>query len=144
VDVSLRLEGDAVVARRDGAEGPVEKLEHPDAAWRARSALANPNAGELLVSAAEGWELVDLGGRHHAGGGSHGSLVAGDSFVPVVTVGLQAELMAGSIAGEAGGARSEDRAPSALGGRITDVAPAVLAHFGVAVPDSMEVLAGVG
>ena len=79
--------------------------------------LANPNAGELLVSAAEGWELVDLGGRHHVGGGSHGSLVAGDSFVPVVTVGLQAELH-----------------------RITDVAPAVLAHFGVAVPESMEAL----
>jgi hypothetical protein len=121
VDVTLRLEGDEVVARRDGADGPVEKLEQPDAAWRARSALANPNAGELLVSAAEGWELADLGGRHHAGGGSHGSLVAGDSFAPVVTVGLQAEVR-----------------------RITDVAPAVLAHFGVPVPESMEAMAGVG
>jgi hypothetical protein len=121
VDVTLRREGDEVVARRDGADGPVEWLEQPDAAWRARSALANPNAGDLLVSAADGWELVDLGGRHHAGGGSHGSLVAGDSLVPVVTVGLHAELH-----------------------RITDVAPAVLAHFGVAVPESMEALAGVG
>jgi predicted AlkP superfamily pyrophosphatase or phosphodiesterase len=121
VDVSLRLEGGDVVARRDGADGPVDKLEHPDAAWRARTALANPNAGELLVSAAEGWELADLGGRHHAGGGSHGSLLAGDSFAPLVTVGLQAELR-----------------------RITDVAPAVLRHFGVAVPPSMEELAGVG
>jgi predicted AlkP superfamily pyrophosphatase or phosphodiesterase len=121
VDVTLRLEGGDVVARRGGADGPVEKLEHPDVAWRARSALANPNAGELLVSAAEGWELTDLGGRHHAGGGSHGSLLAGDSFAPVVTVGLQTELR-----------------------RITDVAPAVLGHFGVEVPQSMEVLAGVG
>jgi hypothetical protein len=121
VNVTLRLEGDEVVARREGADGPVDKLEHPDAAWRARSALANPNAGELLVSAAEGWELADLGGRHHAGGGSHGSLVAGDSLVPVVTAGLQAEVR-----------------------RITDVAPAALAHFGVAIPDSMETLAGVG
>ena len=142
VDVTLRREGEEIVARRDGADGPVEKLEHPDVAWRARSALANPNAGELLVSAAEGWELTDLGGRHHAGGGSHGSLVAGDSFVPVVTVGLKAELMAGSIAGEASDAQPDDRAPSAL--RITDVAPVVLAHFGVAVPASMEALAGVG
>ena len=121
VDVTLRREGDEVVARRDGADAPVEKLEHPDAAWRARSALANPNAGELLVSAAEGWELTDLGGRHHAGGGSHGSLVAGDSLVPVVSVGLQAELR-----------------------RITDVAPAVLEHFGVAAPPSTEAPAGVG
>ena len=121
VDVTLRREGDEVTARREGADAAVEKLDHPDAAWRARSALANPNAGELLVSAADGWELTDLGGRHHAGGGSHGSLVAGDSFVPVVTVGVEAELR-----------------------RITDVAPAVLAHFGVDVPDSMEALAGVG
>jgi predicted AlkP superfamily pyrophosphatase or phosphodiesterase len=120
VDVTLRREGDLVVARKDGEDAPVEKLDHPDAAWRARSALANPNAGELLVSAAEGWELADLGGRHHAGGGSHGSLVAGDSFVPLVTVGLEAEPR-----------------------RITDVAPAVLEHFGVAVPDAMEAPAGV-
>jgi hypothetical protein len=121
VDVSLRREGEEVVARCDGTDVPVEKLEHPDAAWRARSALANPNAGELLVSAAEGWELTDLGGRHHAGGGSHGSLVAGDSLVPVLTVGVEAEV-----------------------GRITDVAPAVLEHFGVAAPPSMEAPAGVG
>ncbi len=121
VDVTLRREGDDVIARRDGADAPVEKLDHPDAAWRARSALANPNAGELLVSAAQDWELTDLGGRHHAGGGSHGSLVAGDSFVPVVTVGVEGEVR-----------------------RITDVAPAVLAHFGVAVPASMEALTGVG
>ena len=121
VEVTLRREGEQVIARRDGADAPVEKLDHPDAAWRARSALANPNAGELLVSASEGWELADLGGRHHAGGGSHGSLVAGDSLVPLVTVGLRAEPQ-----------------------RITDVAPAVLEHFGVAVPESMEALAGVG
>jgi hypothetical protein len=121
VDVTLRREGDDVIARRDGADAPVEKLDHPDAAWRARSALANPNAGELLVSAAEGWELADLGGRHHAGGGSHGSLVAGDSIVPILTIGLGAELR-----------------------RITDVAPGVLEHFGVAVPPAMETSVGVG
>jgi len=121
VELTLRGEGDEVVARREGADVPVEELEHPDAAWRARSALANPNAGELLVSAAEGWELTDLGGRHHVGGGSHGSLAAGDSFVPLLTVGLQAELR-----------------------RITDVAPAVLDHFGVREPPSMEAAAGVG
>jgi predicted AlkP superfamily pyrophosphatase or phosphodiesterase len=120
VDVTLRREGDQVVARKDGEDAPVETLDHPDAAWRARSALSDPNAGELLVSAAEGWELADLGGRHHAGGGSHGSLVAGDSLVPLVTVGVEAEPR-----------------------RITDVAPAVLEHFGVAVPDAMEAPAGV-
>ena len=43
---------------------------------RASAALRNPNAGDVLVSAAPGFEFADLAGRHHAGGGSHGSLVA--------------------------------------------------------------------
>jgi predicted AlkP superfamily pyrophosphatase or phosphodiesterase len=106
VDVTLRLEDGRVVARRDGADGDVDELEHPDAPYRAAAALANPNAGELLVSAAEGWEFADLGGRHHAGGGSHGSLVSGDSIVPVLRIGVEAEI-----------------------GRITDVTPAVLSHL---------------
>jgi len=106
VEVTLRLEGDEIVARRDGADGRVDALEHPDAARRVRAALANPNAGELLVSAADGWEFADLGGRHHAGGGSHGSLLAGDSIVPVLTIGVDATI-----------------------DRITDVAPAALAQL---------------
>jgi hypothetical protein len=106
VDVTLRADGDRVVARRDGADGDPAQLEHPDAEHRVRAALANPNAGELLVSAAEGWEFADLGGRHHAGGGSHGSLVAGDSIVPVLQIGIDAPIE-----------------------RITDVTPAALAHF---------------
>jgi hypothetical protein len=72
------------------------------------STLANPNAGEVLVSAAPGYEFADLGGRHHAGGGSHGSLGAGDSLVPMLVVGLE-------------------RLPRS----IVDVAPAVLEHFGL-------------
>jgi hypothetical protein len=107
VEVTMRRDGDELVARRDGADFPVADLEHPDALHRVRAALMNPNAGELLVSAAEGWEFADLGGRHHAGGGSHGSLVAGDSIVPVLMVGIDAEIA-----------------------RITDVAPAALTHFG--------------
>ena len=129
VETTLWREGAEAVARREGEElrfrpgtsdgwetsGDASLLDHPDALNRAWAALANPNAGELLVSAAEGWELADLGGRHHAGGGSHGSLVAGDTLVPLVTVGIKAEVH-----------------------RITDVAPAVLAYFGVRVPESME------
>ena len=92
---------DHVVRRRRGARY-VDEDNWPE--YRA-AALANPNAGEVLVSATPGWEFVDLGGRDHAGGGSHGSLVEGDSIVPVLTVGI-------------------DAAP----GRITDVAPALIAH----------------
>jgi hypothetical protein len=42
----------------------------------------------VIVSAAPGWEFVDLAGRGHLGGGSHGSLEAADSEVPMLTVGL--------------------------------------------------------
>ena len=106
VDVTLRVEDGDVVARRDGADGRPGELEHPDADARVRSALANPNAGDLLISAAEGWEFADLGGRHHTGGGSHGSLVAGDSLVPLLTIGID-----GAV------------------DRITEITPAVLAHL---------------
>jgi hypothetical protein len=81
---------------------------HPDGRVRMAAALHNPNAGEVLVSAAPGWEFCDLGGRHHAGGGSHGSLTAGDSEVPMLTVGVDGDAE-----------------------RIADVAGLVLAHLGV-------------
>jgi hypothetical protein len=42
----------------------------------------------VLVSAAPGWEFYDLAGRHHLGGGSHGSLEAADSVVPMLAIGL--------------------------------------------------------
>ena len=78
---------------------------------RAWAALANPNAGELLLSAAEGVEFADLAGGSHAGGGSHGSLVAGDSEVPVLSV---------------------NAGPPP--GSITGIAPLVAQSFGVDPP----------
>ena len=88
----LYREGDEAVARREGEElrfapadgdwrtsGDRSLLDQPDALERAWAALANPNAGELLVSPPLGVELTDLAGRSHLGGGSHGSLEAGDS-----------------------------------------------------------------
>jgi predicted AlkP superfamily pyrophosphatase or phosphodiesterase len=120
VDVVLWREGGEAVARRDGEElrfgpavvsGDAAILDHPGGRERAWAALANPNAGELIVSAAAGWEFSDLAHRHHVGGGSHGSLLAGDSEVPMLTVGLDV-----------------------LPGSIVDVMPAVLGHFGVAAP----------
>ena len=62
----------------------------------------------MIVSAAPGIEFADLAGRHHVGGGSHGSLLAGDSEVPMLTIGV-------------------DAAPQT----IVDVAPAVIQHFGL-------------
>jgi hypothetical protein len=77
-----------LIVRQDGDEDDALLDAVPEGRARAAAALANPNAGEVLVSAATGWEFVDLAGRHHSGGGSHGSLEAADSEVPMLTVGL--------------------------------------------------------
>jgi hypothetical protein len=110
VDVALFLENGAVVARRGGDEDLAILDEYPDGRARAEAALRNPNAGEVVVSAAAGWEFGDLGGRHHVGGGSHGALAASDSEVPMLTIGLG------------------EPPPS-----ITQIKALLLAHFGVAV-----------
>jgi predicted AlkP superfamily pyrophosphatase or phosphodiesterase len=124
VETSLFLEGNEAVARREAAElrfapsrdgwrtsGDESVLDYPNGFERAWAALRNPNAGDVLVSAAPGAEFADLAGRSHAGGGSHGSLLAGDSEVPLLTVGIDLE-------------------PHA----ITDLAPLTLAHFGIEPP----------
>src|SRR5262245_33920600 len=98
VGLALFLEDGRVVARARGEEDPALLDAHPDGHARAAAALRNPNAGEGIVSAAPGWEFVDLAGRHHLRGGSHGSIGAEDSVVPMLTVGLDAETPA-SIAG---------------------------------------------
>jgi hypothetical protein len=110
VDVVLFREDGGGVALRDGEELP---LGPQDDGWRGRAwrALANPNAGDVVVSAAPGVEFADLGGRHHVGGGSHGSLLDGDSLVPMLVVGAAAP-------------------PSEIAG----VAPLVLRHFGIEAP----------
>jgi hypothetical protein len=134
-DVVLFREDEAVVARREGSElrfaleGEEWRLEgdpavldldrYPNGLQRAWHAARAPTAGDILVSATEGWELVDGGGRHHAGGGSHGSLVAGDSFVPLIAAGF-------------------DEPPLPPEPGITDLAPLVLAQLGVPAPESMR------
>jgi len=86
--IVLFREDGRVVARRDGDEDPALLDTVPDGHVRAEAALRNPNAGEVLVSAAPGWEFADLAGRDHLGGGSHGSLETADSEVPMLAVGL--------------------------------------------------------
>ncbi len=88
VGMTLFLENGELVARHAGDEDPSLLDAFPDGHARALGALRNPNSGDVLVSAAPGWEFRDLGGRHHRGGGSHGSLEASDSEVPMLTVGL--------------------------------------------------------
>ncbi|MFL6020627.1 MAG: alkaline phosphatase family protein, partial [Gaiellaceae bacterium] len=115
VETVLFREGEDVVARREGEDVGVERdgalFDYPDGGARAWAALQNPNAGDVLVSAAPGFEFADLAGRHHAGGGSHGSLRRGDSEVPMLTIGVDADIES-----------------------IVDVAPTLLRHFGVEPP----------
>jgi predicted AlkP superfamily pyrophosphatase or phosphodiesterase len=105
--------------RTGGDERVLDPSRYPNGLERGWCALACPNAGEVIVSAAPGWEFEDLGGRHHGGGGSHGSLLAGDSTIPIIATGLE-------------GLPLSDH-PS-----ITDLAPLALSHFGVEAPASMR------
>jgi predicted AlkP superfamily pyrophosphatase or phosphodiesterase len=124
VEAALFLEDDEAVVRREGEElrfapgpagwstsGDEGLLGYPGGLERAWAALVNPNAGEVIVSAAPGFEFADLAGGHHVGGGSHGSLRRGDSEVPMLTIGVDAQPQS-----------------------IVDIAPAILEHFGLEPP----------
>jgi hypothetical protein len=126
VDLVGFREADRAVVRRGGEElrfapGGDGWLEEgargllgdcPRGLERLWHALACEAGGDVYVAAAGGAELVDLGGRHHLGGGSHGSLIAGDSLVPMLFVGIDTAGLPGL--------------PS-----ITDLSPLVRRHFGV-------------
>jgi hypothetical protein len=71
--------------RRDGA---LASDAYPDCLARLWAALSASHAGDVLISLAPGWECVDWGGASHAGGGSHGSLAAGDSLGPLLVCGV--------------------------------------------------------
>jgi hypothetical protein len=85
---SWSVEGDPAVLEADVSDGTLHTPDHPDALDRVWSALTCPTSGELLLSAAPGWEFADLGGQAHVGGGSHGSLRAEDSLGALVVCGI--------------------------------------------------------
>jgi hypothetical protein len=74
------VEGDLAVLRAELQDGRFLSTEYPDALARVWSALHCPTAGDILLSAAPGYEFVDWGGSDHVGGGSHGSLHRSDSL----------------------------------------------------------------
>jgi len=137
VDVALFLEDGWAVARRDreelrfapggagfrvsGDPDVLDPCRYPDGLARAWHGVAGARAGDVVVSAAEGWELADIGGRDHRGGGSHGSLLADDSIVPMLALGLEGVGLSPQP-------------------RIAELVCATLAHFGLpgsSAPDAV-------
>jgi predicted AlkP superfamily pyrophosphatase or phosphodiesterase len=114
---SWSVEGDLATIRAEIQDGILICTEYPDALARVWSSLKCPTSGDVLLSAAPGYEFVDWGGADHVGGGSHGSLHRSDS--------LGALLWCGT-------------GPDSRGAReqwsLRDVAPMVREHFG-APPD---------
>ena len=108
------LQGDLGALGLERRDHVLVSDEYPDGLGRLWAALTAPHAGDVVVSLADGWECVDWGGTSHAGGGSHGSLSAGDSLCPLLLVGL-----------EPGTAELREQ------WRLCDVAGLVRGHFGL-------------
>jgi len=108
------LEGETAALAAVVEDGKLRSETYPDPLARVWSALTAPHAGDFVVSLALGFEAVDWGGVTHAGGGSHGSLHAGDSLGPLLFVGC--------------GPESADAKEQWT---LRDVAPVVREHFGL-------------
>jgi hypothetical protein len=137
VDLALFLEEGSAVVRRageelrfapredgwqlEGDEDVLDATRYPNGLERAWRALTCRTSGDVLVSAADGCEFTDLGGRAHVGGGSHGSLVAEDSVVPLLAAGFE-------------------RSPFESEPQTSDLAPLALRQLGIDPPASMHVL----
>ena len=109
-----RVSGDPDALGLRVMHGVVRSDEFPDALGRVWEATRCAQAGEVLLTASPGVEFIDWGGAAHMGGGSHGSLCAGDSLAPLICCGL------------------EGVPPQHEQWSIADVTPLIAAHFGLA------------
>jgi predicted AlkP superfamily pyrophosphatase or phosphodiesterase len=109
-----KVEGDLGVLEATVEDGRLGSDTYPDPLARVWSALNAPHAGDFVLSLEPGYEAVDWGGVTHVGGGSHGSLHAGDSLGPLLFVGCGPQ---------SAGERSQ--------WTLSDVAPVVRDHFGL-------------
>ncbi len=82
------IEGELEVLEASVRDGHLHAPAYPDALARVWSALTCPTSGDVLLSAAPGYEFLDWGGQAHVGGGSHGSLHAEDSLGALVLCGV--------------------------------------------------------
>ncbi len=109
------IDGNLEALDLKASDGVLTSRTYPNVLGRVWSALVSRGAGDVLISAARGYEFTDWGGGHHVGGGSHGSLRRGDSLGALAFVNCGPDL-------DPGGAWPVEWA-------ITDVAPIVVSHF---------------
>jgi predicted AlkP superfamily pyrophosphatase or phosphodiesterase len=112
--VSWSVEGPLAAIGGSAVEGRLLTPDYPDVLARVWAALTCPSSGEVLLSAAPGYEFVDWGRQAHVGGGSHGSLHASDSLGALIAYGVELP----------------EQEPAQWA--IRDVAGLVLGHFGLA------------
>ena len=117
---SWSVDGELATLRAEIQDGRFLCTEYPDALGRVWSALHCPNAGDILLSAAPGYEFVDWGGSDHVGGGSHGSLHRSDSLAALLWCGT-----------EGGGLDSRSARDQ---WSLRDVASIIRGHFGLGSP----------
>ena len=72
-------------------DGVFRSDAYPDALARVWAALDCPTSGDVLLSAAPGYEFADWGGADHVGGGSHGSLHRSDSLGGLIIAGVDVD-----------------------------------------------------
>lgn len=109
------FEGDLEVVGAQVEDGLLVTRAYPDALGRVWSALTTPTAGDVLLSAAPGYEFADWGGVAHVGGGSHGSLHASDSLGVLAWCGT-----------------GPDRRDARDEWSLRDITPMIAAHFALA------------
>ncbi|MHB8491446.1 MAG: alkaline phosphatase family protein [Solirubrobacteraceae bacterium] len=83
------IEGDRESLGVREADGAIDTPLYPDALGRLWAALVCRHSGDVVLSAAPSHEFIDWGGQAHRGGGSHGSLRAGDSLTGLILAGVQ-------------------------------------------------------
>jgi hypothetical protein len=115
--VGWDVEGRLEALELERTDGVLASRAFPDVLGRLWAALACAGSGDILISAARGFEFVDWGGADHVGGGSHGSLRRGDSLGPLAFVNCGPDL--------------DGAAPRERPWSIADVHDIVLEHFGV-------------
>jgi hypothetical protein len=108
------LEGDTGTLDLRVSDGKLRYGDYPDALERLWGSVRAPRAGNVVLSASPGYTFGEVNGNFHKQS-DHGSLHADDSNVFSIGLGLPAPR------------------------RITDVAPTLLAHFGVGTAGGAKV-----